>query len=79
MRVINVLAAVAAISLAGGAAAAKDKPAENGAKKICRTVMPAVGRIPAKKDCRSQAEWEAMSAESQRNAARAVDSARGGN
>jgi hypothetical protein len=73
MRVINVLAAVAATMLVGGLAAAKDKPADSGEKKVCRTEMPAIGRIPAKRVCRPKAEWDAMSAASQRASVRAVE------
>jgi hypothetical protein len=73
MRVINLLAAVAATMVVGGAATAKDQPANNGEKKVCRTVMPAVGRIPAKRECRTKAEWEAATNASQRDAARAVE------
>ena len=45
MRIINMLAAVIAISLAGGVAVAKDKPAAAKGKKVCHVVEPAVGRI----------------------------------
>jgi hypothetical protein len=72
MRVINVLAAVAATIAMGGVATAKEKPAD-GDKKVCRTVMPAVGRIPAKRECRTKAEGEAATNASQRDAARAVE------
>jgi hypothetical protein len=75
MRVINVLAAVAATMLVGGVAAAKDKPADSGEKKICRTEMPAIGRIPAKRVCRTKAEWDSISAVSQRDSVRAVEAA----
>ena len=56
MRIINVLAAVVAISLAGGVAVAKDKPASAKPKKVCHVVEPAVGRLPAKRICTVQAE-----------------------
>lgn len=75
MRSFNILAACAATLMLGGVAGAKDKPADKGEKKICRIEMPAVGRIPAKKACRTKAEWDAMSAEGQRDAARAMRSA----
>lgn len=75
MRHFNILAAVAATMLAGGFAAAKDKPAQSGEKKVCRTEMPAIGRIPAKRVCRTKAEWDAMSATSQRDSVRAVEAA----
>ena len=51
MRIINVLAAVVAVSLAGGVAVAKDKPASAKPKKVCVVTEPAVGRIPAKRVC----------------------------
>jgi hypothetical protein len=72
MRSFNILAAFAATLMLGGVAVAKDKPADTGEKKICRTEMPAVGRIPAKKTCRTRSEWEAISAENQRDAARTL-------
>ena len=56
MRIINVLAAVVAISLAGGVAVAKDKPAAAKGKKVCQIVEPAVGRIPPKRVCTVQTE-----------------------
>lgn len=59
MRIINMLAAVVAISLAGGVAVAKDKPAAAKAKKVCVVVEPAVGRIPAKRVCTVQTEGQA--------------------
>lgn len=73
MRVINLVAAVAATIAMGGIATAKEKPAVNGEKKVCRTMMPAVGRIPAKRECRTKAEWDAATNASQRGAARAVE------
>lgn len=51
MRIINMLAAVVAISLAGGIAVAKDKPAGTKPKKVCVVTEPAVGRLPAKRVC----------------------------
>jgi hypothetical protein len=59
MRKLNLLAAIAVISLAGGTAVAKDdKPA--GApkeKKICKSDRMSTSRIP-KKICRTQAQWD---------------------
>ena len=74
MRKINILAAVAATILLGATAGAKDKP--EGApkeKKICRTEGDSTSRIAAKRICRTKAEWEQGSSESQRDAERAVE------
>jgi hypothetical protein len=79
MRKFNILAAVAATMLVGGVAVAKEKPANAGEKKVCRIEMPAVGRIPEKRVCRTKAEWEAITAEGQRDAARAVEASTGRN
>ena len=62
MRIINVLTAVAAISLAGGVAVAKDKPATPKEKKVCQIVEPAVGRIPARRICTVKTESPAVAA-----------------
>jgi hypothetical protein len=58
MRKLNLLAAIAAISLAGGLAAAKDKPAAPKGKKVCVVVEAAVGRIPSRRICTVKAEGE---------------------
>ncbi|HEX9965133.1 MAG TPA: hypothetical protein VGB04_09145 [Allosphingosinicella sp.] len=79
MRIISVLAVVAAAAMSGGVAVAKEKSAASAEKKICRTLMPAVGRIPEKRECKSKAEWEAADAESQNNAAKTLRSASGRN
>lgn len=60
MRIINMLAAVVAISLAGGVAVAKDKPASAKPKKVCVVVEPAVGRIPPKRVCTVQTEGQTV-------------------
>ena len=60
MRIINVLAAVVAVSLAGGVAVAKDKPASAKPKKVCVVTEPAVGRLPAKRVCTVQTEGQAV-------------------
>ncbi|HEX8062255.1 MAG TPA: hypothetical protein VF535_03480 [Allosphingosinicella sp.] len=75
MRSFNILALCAATMMLGGVAVAKDKPAAKGEKKICRIEMPAVGRIPARKSCKTQAEWDAQSADSQSEAAQTLRSA----
>lgn len=62
MRIFNVLAAVVAISLAGGVAVAKDKPAGSKPKKVCQLIEPAVGRIPAKRICTVQPEGQTVAA-----------------
>jgi hypothetical protein len=78
MRSFNILALCVATLAMSGAAIAKDKPTAKGEKKVCRTEMPAVGRIPAKKTCLTQAEWDSKSAESQSQADRTLrSSARG--
>jgi hypothetical protein len=75
MRHFNILAAVAATMLMGGVAIAKDKPeGASKEKKICRTEGDSTSRIAAKRICRTKAEWEGRSSETQRDAARAVDS-----
>lgn len=56
MLKLNLLAAIAAISLTGGVAVAKDKPASPKQKKVCQIVEPAVGRLPAKRICTVKAE-----------------------
>jgi hypothetical protein len=69
MRKFNILTAVAAISLAGGVAVAKDKPeAAEGAKekKICKTEADTTSRLGGKRICRTKAEWDAISADSRR-------------
>lgn len=56
----SLLTAVAITFLAGGVAVAKEKvdgaPKE---KKICKVTKKTSSRIPARKDCRTQAEWDA--------------------
>jgi hypothetical protein len=79
MRIFSILAVVAATAMSGGVAVAKEKSADSADKKVCRIEMPAVGRIPAKKTCRTKAEWEMVIAESQRDAARTVGNASGRN
>ncbi|HEU0099873.1 MAG TPA: hypothetical protein VFQ67_14005 [Allosphingosinicella sp.] len=79
MRIISIVAVVAATAMGSGVAIAKEKSDAPGEKKVCRVEMPAVGRIPAKKVCRTKAEWELVSAEGQRDAARTVGNASGRN
>lgn len=64
MRRLNLLAAIAAISLAGGVAVATEQkpvkaPKE---KKICKSDRMSTSRIP-KKICRTQAEWDGRSSQ----------------
>jgi hypothetical protein len=61
MRNLNLLAAIAAISLAGGAAVAKEKsPDAPKEKKICKGEAGSTSRIAKKKVCRTKAEWASM-------------------
>jgi hypothetical protein len=59
MRNLNLLAAVAAISLAGGVAVAAEeklaKPAKE--KLICRGAQDSTSRIAKKRICKTKAEW----------------------
>ncbi|HEX8526588.1 hypothetical protein [Allosphingosinicella sp.] len=55
---LSLLAAFAVAFLAGGAAVAKEKAA--GApkeKKICKATKTTSSRIPAKRVCKTEAEW----------------------
>jgi hypothetical protein len=63
MRKLNLLAAIAAVSLAGGAAVAADeRPAKAPKeKKICKGDVESNSRIARKRVCRTKAEWESMS------------------
>jgi hypothetical protein len=63
MRKLNLLAAIAALSLAGGAAAAaEEKPAKAPKeKKICKGEAGSTSRIAKKRICKTKAEWAAMS------------------
>ncbi|MGA9582722.1 MAG: hypothetical protein WBR13_12220 [Allosphingosinicella sp.] len=58
---LSLLTAVAFTFLAGGVAIAKEKAkVEPREKKICLVTKKTSSRIPAKKDCRTQAEWDAV-------------------
>ncbi|MET1110943.1 MAG: hypothetical protein ABWX67_05375 [Allosphingosinicella sp.] len=71
MLKLNLLAAVAATLLIGGAAVAQEKPVKAPKeKKICRSDRMSTSRIP-KKICRTQAEWEGRT--SQENLDTAAD------
>ncbi|HYI40904.1 MAG TPA: hypothetical protein VE053_11360 [Allosphingosinicella sp.] len=60
MRNLSLLAAIAALSLAGGAAVAQEKPAKAAKeKKICKGEATSTSRI-GKKTCRTKAEWDRM-------------------
>lgn len=63
MRNLNLLAAIAAISLTGGAAvAAEERPAKAPKeKKICKGEAGSTSRIAKKRVCRTKAEWASMS------------------
>lgn len=62
MRKLNLLAAVAAISLAGGAAIAEERPVKAPKeKKICKGDAGSTSRIAKKRVCRTKAEWASMS------------------
>lgn len=65
MLKFSLLAALAATTLmAGGVAVAKEKKADSSGavkeKKICRGHVDTGSRIAKKKDCRTQAEWDAL-------------------
>ena len=58
MRKLNLLAAIAAISLAGGVGIAQEKPAKPAKeKKICRGEQNSTSRIAKKRICKTKAEW----------------------
>jgi len=58
MRRLNLLAAIAAISLAGGTGIAQEKPAKPAKeKKICRGEQDSTSRIAKKRICKTKAEW----------------------
>lgn len=62
----NLLAAVAATLLIGGTAVAKDETAKPPKeKKICKGLKTSTSRIPAKKVCRTQAEWDQAASNTQ--------------
>lgn len=62
MRKLNLLAAIAAISLAGGVSVAQEKPAKPvKEKKICKGDGGSASRIAKKKVCKTRAEWLQMS------------------
>lgn len=58
MRNLSLLAAIAALSLSGGAAVAQEKPAKPAKeKKICKGEQDSTSRIAKKKICKTKAEW----------------------
>lgn len=63
MRNLNLLAAIAAISLAGGAAVAAEEKLAKAPKekKICKGEVGSTSRIAKKRVCRTKAEWASMS------------------
>jgi hypothetical protein len=73
MRHFNILAAVAATVLMGGAAVARDQGEAPKEKKICRTSEDSTSRIAPKRICRTKAEWEQGSDETQRDAQRTIE------
>ena len=73
MRHFNILAAVAATVLLGGMAGAKDQAEAPKEKKICRTSEDSTSRIAVKRICKTKAEWEQRSEESQRDARSAIE------
>ncbi len=61
MRKLNLLAAIAVISLAGGTASADPKPAKAAKeKKICKGEAGSTSRIAKTRICRTKAEWAAI-------------------
>jgi len=64
MRKLSLVAAFAVTLMAGGAAVAKEKAAEAPKeKKICKATKTTSSRIPAKKVCRTEAEWAQRSSQ----------------
>ena len=58
MRYLSLLAAVAALSIAGGSAVAQEKPAKPAKeKKICKGEQDSTSRIAKKRICKTKAEW----------------------
>ena len=58
MRKVSLLAALAAVSLFGGTAAAGEKPAKAPKeKKICKGEVESNSRIAKTRVCRTAAEW----------------------
>lgn len=76
MRVLNLLTLACCLTLAGGTAAAKDKPEAPKGKKVCVVIEPAVGRLPAKRICHVEPPAGAVSADAQREPAKPVDQAK---
>lgn len=69
MRKLNLLAAIAVISLAGGTAVAQEKPAKPAKeKKICKGDAHSETRIARKLVCKTKAEWDQQSPEGGSNA-----------
>ncbi|MET1110942.1 MAG: hypothetical protein ABWX67_05370 [Allosphingosinicella sp.] len=64
MRKSSLLAALAVVALAGAPAAAREKPADAPKeKKICKKMTTTSSRIPAKRVCRTAAEWAQASSQ----------------
>lgn len=64
MRKLNLLAAMAVLSLAGGTAVAEEKPAKPAKeKKICKGEATSGTRLAKKRVCKTRAEWDQQSNE----------------
>lgn len=62
MRKLNLLAAMALLSLAGGTAVAEEKPAKPAKeKKICKGEATSGTRLAKKRVCKTRAEWDQQS------------------
>lgn len=66
MRKLSLLAAIAALSMTGGAAMAQEKAAKPAKeKKICKGEPDSTSRIARKRICKTKAEWAQSSNQQQ--------------
>lgn len=78
MRKLNLLAAIAVISLAGGTAVAQENPAKPAKeKKICKGEAHSETRIARQRVCKTEAQWARESSPEGRNAAKSRGMDRG--
>lgn len=73
----RIIAALGGAMLLAGAAVAKDKPEEPKEKKICKEEAQTNSRIPAKRICRTQEEWDAQTDASLRDLRNSTAGVRG--
>ena len=73
MRHFNVIAALAATLLVGGAASAKEKSEGPKEKKICVTSEDSASRLGIKRICRTKSEWDEGSSSASRRVAAPSD------